>query len=514
VAITVSEVLRAEGFDVEMVLSGEEALSRIRGAQYDIVLTDLQMEGTNGITVLSELRRTAPATIAIVLTGYASLESAVAAIRHGAYDYLIKPCLIDDLKLTIYRGLEHRRLMLVEQEVRANLEALNRELERRVMDRTAELESVNEELRRANQAKDIFLATLSHELRTPLTPILGWSKLLRQSSTDPAFVMKGLDAIERNARLQTKLIDDLLDISRIVAGKLHLEMEPTDLRWVVKAAIETVRDKAEGAKVQLDTKMEDAPLVVNGSPAHLQQVVSNLLTNAIKFTPEGGWVNVEIKRERKSARIAVSDSGEGIAPEFLPQVFNLFAQGDITTTRRHGGLGLGLAIVRNVTELHGGTVHAHSDGVGRGARFTIVLPCADIESVEAKPQTKPRELSGLAPVLIIDDSPDALEMMRLFFTQAGCRTLVAASAEEALRVVKAERPAVVISDIGLPETDGYELMRQLRRLPGMDKIPAIALSGYAMEEDLARAIDAGFSAHMAKPVDPEKLIDLVQMLAQ
>ena len=229
--------------------------------------------------------------------------------------------------------------MLAEQEVRANLESLNRELERRVIDRTAELESVNQELTRANRAKDIFLATLSHELRTPLTPILGWSKLLRQSSTDPAFVMQGLDVIERNARLQTKLIDDLLDISRIVAGKLHLEMEPTDLRWVVKAAVETIRDKAEGARVQVATNMDNAPLVVNGSPAHLQQVVSNLLTNAIKFTPEGGQVNVEIRRERKSARIAVSDTGEGIAAEFLPQVFNLFAQGrhnDNSATWRPG----------------------------------------------------------------------------------------------------------------------------------------------------------------------------------
>jgi signal transduction histidine kinase len=512
VAFTVSEVLRLDGFVVDTALSGEEALARLRETQYDLVLTDLHMEGGDGLSVLGEVKRTSPLTIAIVLTGFASLESAIAAMRQGAYDYLVKPCIIDDMKHTIQRGLEHRRLMLAEQDARANLELLNRELERRVEERTAELQRVNEELARANNVKDVFFATLSHELRTPLTPILGWTKLLRSSATQAGLLDQGLETIERNARLQTRLIDDLLDISRIVSDKLHFDNEPTDLRKVVEMAVETVRNRANERGIGLSMRLTDAPLIVQGAPVRLQQVVWNLLSNAIKFSDRGGIVVVETGLANGEARVIVTDSGQGISPEFLPHVFEPFRQADGSTTRQHGGLGLGLAIVRKLVELHDGWVRAESEGVGQGARFTLALPLAGAEQAEHKDEAPPYAGKLPEPVLIVEDSLDTLEMMRIFFAQNGCRVLVADCAEEALRLAAIERPRIVISDIGMPDADGYEFLAALRRLPGMADVPAIALSGYAMEEDTARSIAAGFSCHLAKPVDPEKLIEIIQRL--
>ena len=512
VALTVSEVLRLEGYDVAMVLSGEEAVARLQELQYDLVLTDLHMEGGDGISVLAEVRRSTPLTIAIVLTGFASLESAIAAMRQGAYDYLIKPCIIDDLKHTIQRGLDHRRLMMAEQEARSNLEQLNRELERRVDERTSELQQVNEELERANRAKDIFFATLSHELRTPLTPILGWAKLMRSAKADAPLIAQGLDAIERNARLQTRLIDDLLDVSRIVSGKLHIDKEPTDLRAIVEAAIETVREKAITGGVELDIALPAAPLIVQGSPVRLQQIVWNFLSNAVKFTETGGRVSVKLNRRGDEAFVIVSDTGAGIEPGFLPQVFNPFSQADGSLTRQQGGLGLGLAIVHKLAELHGGWVRAESDGLGKGARFTFALPCAIELNLTPGGEARQFAYKLPEPVLIVEDSQDTLDMLRALFERVGCRVLTADSAAAAMEIAAAESPGIIISDIGMPDANGYEMIAQLRQIPGLERVHAIAVSGYAMEEDHDRAIAAGFSAHMAKPVDLEKLLALIQEL--
>jgi signal transduction histidine kinase len=472
------------------------------------------MEGGDGLSVLTEIRRLAPLTISIVLTGFASVESAIAALRQGAYDYLIKPCNVDDLKYTVRRGVEHRRLMLAEAEARANLEQLNRDLERRVEERTAELTRLNRELSEANRAKDIFLATLSHELRTPLTPVLGWVNLLRTTKLDEKGTAQALDTIERNARLQARLIDDLLDISRIVSGKLQFEREPADLGSVVKAAVETVRSTAAARGVELEVILPDQPLIVQGSPMRLQQIVWNLLSNGIKFTGAGGRVSVRVEAGGDDARLIVEDTGVGIAPEFLPHVFDRFRQADGSTTRQHGGLGLGLAIVDALVKLHGGRVRAESEGVGRGARFTFSMPRA----VSEKPK---REVEAYfdpsviqQPVLVVEDSPDTLALLRLFFTGKGCRVMAADSAPKALHLAAQETPGMIISDIGLPEMDGYELLTKLRCLPGMEKVPAIALSGYAMGEDRDRALAAGFTAHVAKPVDPEELFALAQKLSR
>ncbi len=512
-ALTVSAVLRQEGFRVETASSGGEAVRRLEEAEYDLVLTDLHMDGGDGISVLAEIQQRAPLTISIVLTGFASVETAIAALRSGAYDYLVKPCNVEDLKHTVRRGVEHRRLMLREREARARLEDLNRELQQRVEERTIELVRRNEELAEANRAKDVFLATLSHELRTPLTPVLGWINLLKTGTLDEASVAQALDTIERNARLQARLVDDLLDISRIVAGKLHFEREPVDLNAVVESAVNTMRGQASLRGVELDAALASAPVVVQGSPVRLEQIVLNLLSNAIKFTEAGGRVEVRVGQSSGEASVMVEDTGLGIAPEFLPHVFDRFRQADGSTTRQHGGLGLGLAIVMALAKLHGGIVRAESDGVGRGARFTFSLPCEAPQRDEREVRAYQSPESSLQSVLVVDDSRDTLLLLNMLFEQRGCRVLAAESATEALDIASRDRPDVIISDIGMPGMSGYELLSSLRRLPGMANVPALAISGYAMDEDRKRALDAGFTAHIAKPVDPDELFDLVQRLA-
>ena len=294
VALTIGEVLRQEGYEVDTAASGEEAEGRLANELYNLVLTDLHMERGDGLSVLEAVRKHSPFTISIVLTGFASIESAIAALRKGAYDYLVKPCIIDELKFTVRRGLEHQQLMVAEQRARTSLEELNRDLERRVEERTAELQRLNRELSEANRTKDIFLATLSHELRTPLTPVLGWVNLLRSGGnrSDATLLSQGLEAIERNARLQARLIDDLLDISRIVSGKLQIEREPVDLATMAIAAVETVRGDAEARQIRIELELPPSPLVVSGSRVRLQQIASNLLLNSMKFTPNGRLVEM------------------------------------------------------------------------------------------------------------------------------------------------------------------------------------------------------------------------------
>ncbi len=514
VALTVSEVLRLEGFEVDTASSGEEASERLSDQSYDLVLTDLHMEGGDGLSVLEEVQRRSPLTISIVLTGFASVESAIAALRKGAYDYLVKPCIIEEMKLTVRRGLDHRSLMLAEQSARLSLERLNRELEERVQERTAELQRLNDELSEANRAKDVFLATLSHELRTPLTPVLGWVNLLRSggAGADSSLLTQGLEAIERNARLQARLIDDLLDISRFVSGKLRLDWEVIDLCKVLEASIDTARSAASDKKINLLVGMPDAPLVVRGSGVRLQQIIWNLMSNAVKFTPAGGRVTLRLMREEDEARLVVEDTGAGIDPEFLPHVFDQFRQQDGSTTRLHGGLGLGLAIVRALAELHGGWVRAESEGVGKGARFTFGLPCAVVENrLDETERRVPTPHLG-RPVLVVDDSPETLELLETFFGRKGLEVMVADSAGRALELARERTPALVISDISMPEVDGYQLLSLLREMPEMKSVPAIALSGYAMKEDRQRALEAGFAIHLAKPIDPNDLLATIQHL--
>ena len=515
IVLTISEVLRLEGYEVDVATSGDEAVRLLdEGAEFDLILTDLHMDEGDGLSLLEEVRRRSPLTIVVVLTGFAAVESAIAALRHGAYDYLTKPCIIAELTHTVARGIEHRRLMLAEREARGRLEELNRELERRVEERTGELSRVNRELTEANRMKDVFLATLSHELRTPLTPVLGWVNLLRTggAAADPAMLTQGLDAIERNARLQARLVDDLLDISRIVSGKLRIEWEPVNLCTVVELATEPVRAETDAREIELAVELPACPLVVQGAPVRLQQVVWNLLSNAVKFTPRGGRVRVRAWRAGDEARVEVSDTGVGIAGDFLPHVFDRFRQADGSTTRQYGGLGLGLAIVRALAELHGGWVVAESEGLGHGSRFTFGLPCAVAQEAAGGDEAEAEPVPPSVPVLLVDDSSETLELLELLFTRQGYEVFGADSAAEAVRRAGERRPGVIISDISMPGVDGYALLAELRRMPGLEAVPAIALTGHAMDEDRERALAAGFSVHIPKPVDPEELLRVVRRL--
>ena len=510
--ITTAAILEKEGYTVDTASSGDEAISLLAETDYDLVLTDLHMEGGDGLSVLNQIRRHSPLTISVVLTGFASVESAIAALQEGAYDYLVKPCDIDSMKHTIRRGVEHRRLMLAEQKARTDLEQLNLDLERRIVERTAELTRLNLELADANRAKDVFLATLSHELRTPLTPVVGWIKLLRSGNLDEKSVAQALDAIERNAWLQSKLIDDLLDTSRIATGKLHFEPKPTDLNTVVKAVIDTVRESAASRRIELSVNLWPSTMVVMGEPVRLQQIAWNLISNAIKFTEPGGKVTVITNHEDSQARLVVTDTGIGIEPEFLPHVFDRFKQADGSTSRRHGGLGLGLAIADALAKMHGGRIKAESAGVGLGSCFTLHVELAASERVVPEPVIqKAHSLLGL-DVLIVEDSIDTLTLLSAVFSREGANVTTASSAAEALESAVSKRPSVVISDIGMPDVDGYQLLEQLKVIPGMDDVPAIAISGYASDEDRERALGTGYRALVPKPIDVEELFDLIHGL--
>jgi signal transduction histidine kinase len=378
----------------------------------------------------------------------------------------------------------------------------------------------------ANRIKDEFLATLSHELRTPLTSILGWAGLLRTWGLSEQIRDQALESIERNARVQSQLIDDLLDVSRIISGKLRLDTKPVDLGPVIEAAIDVVRPAAEAKNIQIRYMRESAVGPVLADAGRLQQVVWNLLSNAVKFTPDGGRVEVQLERVNSYARITVSDTGRGISAKFLPYVFERFRQADSTSAREHGGLGLGLAIARHLVELHGGTVHVESEGEGRGATFSVSLPIMAIqmETKEVGQASQPVDsqvslryqhtLTGLR-VLVVDDAADARRMISAVLTHWGAEVRTSASAREALEVLEEWKPDVLVSDIGMPGEDGYDLIQRVRALAADrgGRIPAAALTAYAREEDRKRVLAAGYQMHVAKPVGPAELISTVADLA-
>jgi PAS domain S-box-containing protein len=368
----------------------------------------------------------------------------------------------------------------------------------------------------ANRVKDEFLAILSHELRTPLNPILGWTRLLRTRTFNPEMTERALETIERNAKLQTKLIEDLLDVSCILRGKVVLDVCPVNLVRVIEAALETVQLAAEAKGIQMQKFFATNVGQVSGESARLQQVVWNLLSNAVKFTPTGGQIEVRLEQVNSVAQIQVKDTGKGISQEFLPYVFEYFRQENGTTTRQFGGLGLGLAIVRHLVELHGGTVQADSPGEGRGATFRVQLPLlATVSKIDLdSPLThETLKLSGIR-VLIVDDEPDMRELVSFILQEHGAQVTVAASAQEALQLLAQSMPDVLLSDIGMPDMDGYTLMRQVRTLPPEQGglIRAIALTAYAGELDQQQALAAGFQQHITKPVEPEKLIEAIANL--
>ncbi|MEH2062584.1 MAG: PAS domain S-box protein [Nostoc sp.] len=401
------------------------------------------------------------------------------------------------------------------------LDITDRKLAEKECDRLLDCErTARKQAEIANKIKDEFLAVLSHELRTPLNPVLGWSKMLRTRKFDEKTTNHALETIERNAKLQTQLIEDLLDVSRILQGKLNLNVCPVNLVMVVEAALETVQLAAEAKSIQIQTIFDPSLGQVMGDPNRLQQVVWNLLSNAVKFTPTGGRVEIRLMEGGNQVQIQINDTGKGIPLDFLPYVFDYFRQADGTTTRTFGGLGLGLAIVRRVVEMHGGNVQAESLGEGSGATFTVELPLlVRSEQVRREEnQSLPRALESSmlsdTQVLVVDDEPDIRDLITFILQDYGVEVTAVASAQEALQALSESVPDVLISDIGMPKTDGYMLMREVRsRSPQQGgSVPAIALTAYAGEMNQQQALAAGFQMHISKPVDPDVLVQAIANL--
>jgi signal transduction histidine kinase/ActR/RegA family two-component response regulator len=383
-------------------------------------------------------------------------------------------------------------------------------------------ERSREEAETANRAKDLFLATVSHELRGPLSPILAWARMLREGQLDVEQSKQAVAVIERSARAQSQIVSDLLDVSRIVAGKLRLRMQPVALASIVENAVESVRLAASAKEIDVHVTLDAPGAIVIGDGDRIHQIVWNLLSNAVKFTPPQGRVDVTLRQAGDHVDVTVTDTGQGIAPEMLPRLFERFWQADASSTRATGGLGLGLSIVRDLSELHGGSVKAESAGPGRGSTFTLTLPRATVLAAEADGHAAAAEsasqLAGTRldelSVLVVDDDPDSSEAIRVLLTQSGAEVRVAASAAHALELLAHWLPDVVVSDIAMPGNDGYMLLAEIRGAPGeLARVPAIALTAYGSAEDRARMLAAGFQLHVTKPADPGQLVSAVASLA-
>jgi signal transduction histidine kinase/CheY-like chemotaxis protein len=378
----------------------------------------------------------------------------------------------------------------------------------------------------AARSKDEFLATVSHELRTPLNAILGWATMLRKSPVDDVITARGMDAIERNAKAQAQLVEDLLDVSRIIAGNLRLDIQPIALTSVINAAMDSVQLAGDAKEIQLQVIVDPSADNIRGDPARLQQLIWNLLSNSIKFTPNGGQVSVRVERSDSMAEVTVTDTGDGIHREFLPFVFERFKQADGSITRKHAGLGLGLAIARQLVELHGGTIEASSAGEGLGSSFKIRLPLGTVNMTAVSlvdsvsrpvlldlPIPQSPDLNGIR-ILVVDDEPDAREMLRTVLEELGADVITASSANDAIDVLPTWKPNVLVSDIGMPEEDGYVLIKRVRGLSAEvgGNIPAIALTGYVRVEERMRALEAGYQMFVPKPVDVDELATIIVSL--
>lgn len=380
----------------------------------------------------------------------------------------------------------------------------------------------------SSRLKEEFLATISHELRTPLSAILGWARMLRLGQLSEEHTAKALDTIERNARAQAQLVDDLLDVSRIMTGKLRMDVRPSDPNTFIDAAVDAVRPAAEAKGVRVQKVIDTGAVSIPGDPVRLQQVVWNLLSNAIKFTPRGGRVQIRSERVNSHLEIVVSDTGQGITPDFLPHVFDRFRQADQKASRQHGGMGLGLAIVRHLVELHGGTVSATSEGEGKGATFTVMLPITPVYQIDSSggrvhpaardllpPDEGTDRLDGLN-ILVVDDEPDTRELLKQGLEYCGAKVRVAGSANEAVDELVVSVPDILISDVGMPGIDGYDLIRQIRELPRErgGKVAAIALTAYTRTEDRLQALRAGYDMHVPKPVELAELVAVAVSVAR
>jgi signal transduction histidine kinase len=539
---------------------GEEGLRIALAEEPDCLLLDYKLPDVDGIEFLTRLMGEKLVPV-IVLTGQGNEAVAVEAMKSGAQDYLLKGAVSRDRlqhavrnaieKVALRRKVEERTAELAE--ANGALRKMYDELEVLVERRTAELSVANQELKReihvrewaeqerarllvleqaarkqaeeANRMKDEFLATLSHELRTPLNAILGWVQVLRTGKLDEAAGARALETIERNSRAQAQLIADLLDVSRIITGKLRLESKPVELHRIIDAVLDSLRPAADAKDIQLSLSLAPMASPVLGDGDRLQQVIWNLLSNAIKFTPRGGQVEIRLREAGANAVLQVTDSGIGIRPDFLPYVFDRFRQAESTLTRSHGGLGLGLSIVRHLVELHGGTVEVESAGEGQGASFAVRLPLraelaegAPADLGQASSSSRVWSLPDLLKdirVLVVEDEADTRDLLVTALEQCGAAVAAFASVAEGLAELDRAVPDVLVSDIGVPFEDGYSLIRKVRERKPADggNVPAAALTAYARPEDRLRALEAGFQTHLAKPVDPSEFVATVARLA-
>jgi signal transduction histidine kinase len=500
-----TRVLRHAGYEVIECDTGAEALRRTRELMPDLVLLDVQLPDMSGLDVCRRIKEDAATGIIPVIqisATFITQDHAKEALKYGADIYLTEPLEPKELETVVSVLL---RLARTEAGLR---ESLARERAARA------------QAEEATQLKDEFLANLSHELRTPMNIIIGWSHLLRTGPLDESQRQRATEAIERAARSQAQLIEDLLDVSRIVTGKFRLVMQDVDVGRILQLAIDSLRLVAQAKRLTINLTRSGETARISGDPDRLQQVFWNLLSNAVKFTPNGGRVDVHLQPTAENFTITVTDTGVGIDPAFLPFVFERFRQADSTSTRSHSGMGLGLAIVRHVVELHGGSVCAESEGEGRGARFTVTLPrSAHPPMTPGNPggePTDPGAQSHLPPirVLLVEDDPDAREVTAAGLTKSGFEVHAVSGALKALELLDVWLPDVVVSDIGMPGMDGYEFVRLLRARPPErgGKVAALALTAFAGLGDAARAHASGYQEHLSKPISPDALAEAIVAL--
>jgi signal transduction histidine kinase len=510
-AAAMAILLETKGFRPEIVSGPAECCGRLSDASA-VLLTEEALERPQVSTLIETLKAQPPWSELPLIVLTSGGESRLAKLLDllaeaaGGVTLLERPMSAATLLRSVQVALRSRRR---QYQVR-NL--LNRQ------------EVLRGEAEEANRIKDEFLATVSHELRTPLNAILGWATLMRQGKADGKTLARAIETIERNAKAQAQLIEDLLDVSRMISGNLRLNLEQIDLVSVIKAAVDVIHPAAVAKDIQLDLDLDFVDLEAD---AHrLQQVVWNLLSNAVKFTAAGGRVGIKLERVGSQAQIKVSDTGEGIDPEFLPHLFEPFRQADGTITKRHGGLGLGLAIARRIVEMHGGTIYANSEGAGRGSTFTLGIPIRAVrEALPALPFTSegslfqpsfsPTDLPTLSGIriLAVDDEEDTREMVKGVLEKFGADVLSAGSAREAFVALHDWHPDVIVCDIGMPGEDGYSLIRKVRQSESHDRnTPAIALTGFARPEDRKRALAAGYQMFIPKPVETNQLVSTIAKL--
>jgi signal transduction histidine kinase len=486
---------------VATAFDGRQGIEQALALKPDLILTDLMLPVIGGDALVRELRAHAEldAIPILVLTAKVDDELRVRLLRQGVQDFLGKPIAAEELCARVANFVMLKRARDV--------------LQSALSSQSRDVATMADRLAAANRAKDEFLAILSHELRTPLMPILTWASLLRERALDAATVERGLAAIERNAKLQTRIVEDLLDVSRAITGKLRLTIQPVALDAVIRGAIDSLRPAADAKGIALDAPPAPEAGFVSGDADRLQQVVWNLLANAIKFTPRGGRVEVRVARAGDHVRLTVRDDGAGIDPALLPRLFERFWQADSSSTRAHGGLGLGLAVVRHLVELHGGTVRADSGGAGQGATFTVMLPAMALPDARDDPHPAERAITSLdgLKVMVVDDDLDTCDIIGAILESAGAEVRTCMSASQALAVMDAWVPDILVSDLAMPGDDGYALIRKVRarRTEEGGRMVAVALTAHGRSEDRAKALSAGFQMHVRKPIEPRQLVNVV-----